>query len=66
MSKESNPVLSCAIPSFEIFMSQWEMLVDNPSNSSRMKAHIKSGLAMTHKHYKRMDRTKVYIIAMRR
>jgi hypothetical protein len=57
VSKESNPVLSAAIPSFEMFMSQWEMLLNHPKNSQHMKAHIKAGLAAMYKHYKKMDRT---------
>jgi hypothetical protein len=66
MSQETHPALAGAIPSFEMFMSQREVLAENPNNSSHMKAHIKNGLAMTYKHYKRMDCTKVFIIAMRR
>jgi hypothetical protein len=66
MSQESHPALAGAIPSFEMFMSQWEALAENPNNLSRMKAHIKKGLAVTYEHYKWMDHTKVFIIAMRR
>jgi hypothetical protein len=61
MSGESCPLLSGAIPAFEIFMSRWENLkVDKP----RLARFIDKGLEWAYKYYKRMDRTRAYIIAM--
>jgi hypothetical protein len=61
MSGESTPILSGVIPSFEIFMSSWEKLArDHP----RLKGIIQIGLDWASKYYKRMDRTRAYIIAM--
>jgi hypothetical protein len=63
MSQESNPVLSGAIISFEMFMTQWETL-SNLEAKPHIKALLKPGLAKTYKYYDWMDRTKAYIIAM--
>jgi hypothetical protein len=45
-------------------MSQWEMLLNHLKNLQHMKACIKAGLAAMYKHYKKMDRTNAYVIAM--
>lgn len=60
MSKESTPILSGAIPTFETFMSQWEIL----SKQTRLEKIIKPGLEWAKKYYARMDLTRAYIIAM--
>jgi hypothetical protein len=61
MSKESMPVLSGAILSFEMFMSSWEELSEkNP----RLQPLIKSGLDVACKYYVRMDWTLSYVLAM--
>jgi hypothetical protein len=61
MSAESNPILSGAIPAFEMFMTVWEKISrDNP----HLERFIKNGLDWAYMYYGRMDRTKAYIIAM--
>jgi hypothetical protein len=61
MSEESTPVLSGAIPSFELFISQWEML---STNHLCLQPLIKPGLKLAYTYYGWMDRTSSYIIAM--
>ena len=63
MAAEKTPILSGAIPAFEIFMSQWEKL---SKEHPRLKDLIKPGLDWAYMYYNRMDRTKAYIIAMRK
>jgi hypothetical protein len=61
MSKETTPILSGTIPAFELFMSKWERLfMDFP----RVKPLVAPGLEWATKYYRKMDRTKAYIIAM--
>jgi len=55
------PVLSGAIPSFELFMTQWEKLGDEHLN---LKAWTDIGLKWATKYYKRMDDTDAYVISM--
>jgi hypothetical protein len=61
MSGESTPILSGAIPSFEIFMSSWEQLAENHPN---LQPILQPGLDWACKYYAKMDRTNAYIIAM--
>lgn len=61
MSNERLPILSGAIPSFEMFMSRWEKLV---TEHRCLKHLIKPGLDLAYKYYNRMDRTRAYIVAM--
>jgi len=61
MSAEKTPILSGAIPAFEMYMSSWEKLgLEHPC----LKDLIKPGLDWAYMYYGRMDRTKAYIIAM--
>jgi len=61
MSGESTPVLSGAIPAFEMFMSAWEKAVEeNP----HLKPLIDPGLSWAYQYYGRMDRTRAYIVSM--
>jgi hypothetical protein len=60
MSGETTPLLSGAIPAFEMFMTRWE----NMSQVSNLKSTIAPGLEWAAKYYSRMDRTRAYIIAM--
>ena len=61
MSGERTPILSGAIPAFEMFMSRWENLTqDHP----RLKPLIEPGLDWAYMYYGRMDHTRAYIIAM--
>jgi hypothetical protein len=61
MSGEMAPILSGAIPAFELFMSKWEQL---STDFPRLKPLIAPGLEWATKYYAKMDRTKAYIIAM--
>ena len=60
MSAETTPVLSGAIPSFEIFMSQWERLGEDYLT---LKPWTDIGLKWAKKYYKRMDDTDAYVIS---
>jgi hypothetical protein len=61
MSAESMPVLSGAVPSFEIFMTRWEKL---RSKFPELKPLVDVGLEWAEKYYKRMDDTDAYVVAM--
>lgn len=61
MSAESMPVLSGAVPSFEIFMTQWERY---RVKYRELKPWIDVGLEWAKKYYKRMDDTDAYVVAM--
>ena len=61
MSSESTPVLSGAIPVFEMFMTQWEHIGDSHAET---KEWVDVGLSWATKYYNRMDCTQAYIIAM--
>ena len=61
MSKEKTPILSGAIPAFEMFMTSWEQLAER---IPRLRPHLDEGLKWALKYYERMDRTDAYIIAM--
>jgi hypothetical protein len=61
MSADRTPILSGAIPAFELFMSRWEQL---GKDHSHLKPMIKPGLDWAYGYYARMDRTRGYIIAM--
>lgn len=60
MCGETTPLLSGAIPAFEMFMTRWE----NMSQRANLKSIIAPGLEWAAKYYSRMDRTRAYIIAM--
>lgn len=62
MSGESTPILSGAIPAFETFMTRWEKMTRDLPDLEQL---IRPGLDCANKYYKRMDRTRAYIIAMR-
>lgn len=61
MSSESTPILSGAIPSFELFMTSWENLAEM---HPRLEKWISIGLEYASTYYGRMDRTRSYIISM--
>jgi hypothetical protein len=63
MSDESTPILSGAIPAFEMFMTTWEKL---SQENRHLEEFIQKGLDWAYKYYTRMDRTRAYIIAMRK
>ena len=61
MSNETTPILSAAVPVFELFMTSWEKLVrEHP----RLKRYVEPGLECAYEYYSRMDDTSVYIVAM--
>lgn len=61
MSKSSTPVLSGVIPSFEMFMTRWEELLQK---NLYLKPIMTPGLDVAYKYYNQMDRTTSYVIAM--
>jgi hypothetical protein len=61
MSAESMPVLSGAVPSFEIFMTRWEQL---RTKYPELKPWVDIGLEWAEKYYTRMDDTDAYVVAM--
>ena len=61
MSKETTPILSGAIPTFETFMTSWEKLA---AEVPHLKPLIAPGLDWASMYYRKMDRTRAYIIAM--
>ena len=63
MSNERTPILAGAIPSFEMFMSRWEKLV---AEHPHLAPLVEPGLNLTYNYYGRMDRTRAYIVAMRK
>jgi len=61
MSAHMTSILSGAIPSFELFMSQWEKLSEEHFNP---KAWTDIRLKWATKYYKQMDDTNAYVISM--
>ena len=61
MSGETTPVLSGAIPAFEMFMSTWEDLAER---HPRLSQWIDIGMDKAKEYYGRMDRTAAYIMLM--
>src|SRR5258708_7192603 len=61
MSAKSMPVLSGAVPSFEIFMSQWEKL---HTKYPELKPWVDIGLKWAERYYTHMDDTNAYVVAM--
>jgi hypothetical protein len=61
MSSETTPILSRAIPDFEIFMTQWERF---GSVYPVLKFWIDIGLHWAKKYYNRMNDTDAYVVAM--
>jgi hypothetical protein len=61
MSSDSTPILSGAIPAFEMFMTAWERFRDTHKET---KIWVDVGLFWAGKYYNRMDSTQAYIMAM--
>jgi hypothetical protein len=61
MSKERTPVLSGAIPSFEMFMTAWEQLGEK---HPCLAPWTDIGIKWATVYYKRMDESPAYVIAM--
>jgi len=61
MSAEQTPILSGAIPAFELFMTAWEELGNkNPP----LQRWTKIGIDWATKYYKKMDMTHAYVVSM--
>jgi hypothetical protein len=52
MSDESTPILSGAIPAFEMFMTTWEKL---SQENCHLEEFIQKGLDWAYKYYTQMD-----------
>jgi hypothetical protein len=63
MSGEATPILSGAIPTFEMFMTRWEKMVEE---HPQLEKYIKPGLDWAYQYYGRMDRTQAYTLSMRK
>ncbi|KAF8502327.1 hypothetical protein F5888DRAFT_1581725, partial [Russula emetica] len=61
MSSESTPVLSRAISSFEMFMTEWEKLREQ---HEMLRPWTEIGLQWAKKYYIRMDDTDAYVVTM--
>lgn len=61
MSKERTPVLSGAIPAFEMFMTAWEQL---GTAHPRLARWTDIGIDWATTYYKKMDDSPAYVIAM--
>ena len=61
MCAERTPILSNAIPAFEMFMSAWEQL---GTRVPRLEQYTGIGLDWALKYYKKMDSTRAYVVAM--
>ena len=61
MAREATPVLSGAIPSLELFMSQWKLLASKHPN---LTPFINAGLEKAQEHYAKMDSTCAYVISL--
>jgi hypothetical protein len=61
MSVEKTPILSGAIPCFEMFMTAWE---DLGNDYPHIKKWTSVGLDWAVKYYKKMDDTHAYVVAM--
>ena len=63
MSADSTPILCGAVPSFELFMTRWEMMA---KDFPKLKKYVEPGLKCAYDYYGRMDHTRAYIITMRK
>lgn len=60
LAGERTPLLSGAIPTFEMFLTNWEQLQGN----LRVGDFVSKGVATATKYYNRMDQTDAYIVSM--
>jgi hypothetical protein len=63
MSSQSQPILGCAVPCFELFMTLWEKV---GKTNKHAKYFIEIGLYWANIYYNWMDNTQAYVIAMRK
>ena len=65
MSSENTPILAGTIPVFELFMSSWEVMLDDPVLEDENVARIiQPGLDIAKKYYNKFGDTDAYIISM--
>ncbi|KAJ7442063.1 hypothetical protein B0H11DRAFT_1932569 [Mycena galericulata] len=65
MSSENTPILAGTIPAFELFMSSWKAMLDDPVLEKESIARIiKPGLNLAEKYYDKFGDTDAYIISM--
>lgn len=66
MAGEKLPILSMAIPSFETFMTRWEIQAKRfvKKKKTFLADAIEEGLSFARKYYRRMDDTTAYTVAM--
>ena len=63
MSGEHTPLLGNVVPTFEMFIAQWQALGEQ---LPRCAPYIDAGLNCARKYYERMGKTCAYTIAMRK
>ena len=61
MSTERTPILSGAIPAFEVFKALWEQLSDK---HPRLRRWTSLGVEWAVKYYEQMDKTRAYVVSM--
>ncbi|KAI6139139.1 hypothetical protein EDD17DRAFT_1500406 [Pisolithus thermaeus] len=61
MSGESTPKLGSAVPAFETFIEEWKRLSNAVPHCT---AYIRPGLAIADTYYKKMGKTKAYVVTM--
>jgi hypothetical protein len=61
MSAERTPILSGAIPCFEMFMAAWEQL---GQRNPHLAQWTSVGILWAVKYYSKMDNTCAYVISM--
>jgi hypothetical protein len=65
MSAENTPILSGAIPAFELFMSSWKsMVAERELQAENVAQFIRPGLDVAAKYYNRFGDTDAYIVSM--
>ncbi|KAJ6559295.1 ribonuclease H-like domain-containing protein, partial [Mycena sp. CBHHK59/15] len=65
MSSENTPILAGTIPAFELFMSSWQAMLDDPVLEDESIAQIvQPGLNVAEKYYNKFGDTDAYIISM--
>jgi hypothetical protein len=65
MAVENTPMLAATIPAFELFLSSWKAMQEDPDlANANIVALIKPGLELANKYYTKMGDTDAYVISM--
>jgi hypothetical protein len=65
MAVENTPMLAATIPAFELFLSSWKAMQEDPDlANANIVALIKPGLELAKKYYTKMGDTDAYVISM--